>query len=209
MNERDPQYILYGFVILGIIVILIPKVIAALMRKPSAAVSPAQQPSLLALPEDQPKCFCGEPAVEPYPLLRRSRSAFGVLRDHLMMPPSYRREVPDEKIAKKELCASHAHLADANVDEFIATSVKSAFVRAYQEVAKEASTFETQGLKERLEASLTDKQKEEIRRREQEKKRLAQMKEQKPAEPKPQEVPAPVAQTTIIPPAPAAEEKTS
>jgi hypothetical protein len=103
------------------------------------------------------KCPCGEIATESMPQLKRSRGAGDFLREWFAMPPRYRRVVTRD--APIVVCRSHAHVADAMLDHFIHSQVRSAFSRAHAEVAVAAASFEQERLLGQIGESLTEEQK--------------------------------------------------
>lgn len=133
---------------------------------PSQALPTILPPPLLASGEELqlegPKCgACGDPATEPMPSIERGRGAHDWLRELFAMPPRYRRVVKTDTPA---LCRSHAHVADAMVDEFLHNRVRGAFTSAYTKVAVEAAGFEKEFLTKQLQDSLTDDQKKAAKR---------------------------------------------
>jgi len=95
------------------------------------------------------------------PSIERSRGARDWLRELFAMPPRYRRVVRGEV---PTLCRSHAHVADAMVDEFLHNRVRGAFTAAYTRVAVEAAGFEKEFLHKQLTESLTEDQKRAAKR---------------------------------------------
>lgn len=115
--------------------------------------------------EDSPdyRCLaCGDPASEPLPSIERGRGAHDWLRELFAMPPRYKRVVRGDY---PSLCRSHAHVADAMVDEFLHNRVRGAFTAAYTKVAVEAAGFEKEFLTKQLSESLTEAQQREQRKR--------------------------------------------
>jgi hypothetical protein len=103
------------------------------------------------------RCFvCADPATEAMPSIARGRGAKDWLRELFAMPPRYKRVV---KNFVPSLCSSHAHVADAMVDEFLHNRVRGAFTAAYTKVAIEAAGFEKEFLQKQLGESLTEDQK--------------------------------------------------
>jgi hypothetical protein len=118
--------------------------------------------ALEAFGEQVPRCLCGEPATEPMPVLRRDRGTFDFLRKLFAAPPRYVRYV--DKNAAPALCAVHAHVADAKMDEFIFQRVRAVFAVANATVAIEAAGFERESLAKHLEGSLTDRERKSLRK---------------------------------------------
>jgi hypothetical protein len=131
-------------------------------RLPSPTSSPAPAPMSGECMSDDPRCLaCGDPATECMPSIERSRGARDWLRELFAMPPRYRRVVRGEL---PSLCRSHAHVADAMVDEFLHNRVRGAFTAAYTKVAVEAAGFEKEFLQKQLTESLTEDQKRAAKR---------------------------------------------
>lgn len=111
-----------------------------------------------------PPCLaCGDGASEPLPSIERSRGARDWFRELFAMPPRYRRVI--RSLDGNLLCRSHAHVADAMVDEFLHNRVRGAFTSAYTRVAVEAAGFEKEFLAKQLSESLTETQQKEQKRR--------------------------------------------
>ena len=110
----------------------------------------------------EPTCgACGDPATHPAPSIERGRGSWDWLREFLSMPPRYYRSVG----GSSALCSSHAHVADALVEEFIHVRVRGAFASAYAAVAIDAAGFEKEALARRLSESLTEDQKRDAKKR--------------------------------------------
>lgn len=133
--------------------------------RPRALPAPTSSPAPALQGEsgfDDPRCIaCGDPASECMPNIERSRGARDWLRELFAMPPRYRRVVRGEL---PTLCRSHAHVADAMVDEFLHNRVRGAFTSAYTKVAVEAAGFEKEFLQKQLTESLTEDQKRAAKR---------------------------------------------
>ena len=123
---------------------------------------PGLSPQGEASAGDDPRCLaCGDVASEPMPAIERSRGARDWFRELFAMPPRYRRVVRRDIAC---LCRSHAHVADAMVDEFLHNRVRGAFTAAYTRVAVEAAGFEKEFLQKQLTDSLTEDQKRAAKR---------------------------------------------
>ncbi len=97
---------------------------------------------------------CGLPATQVMPKIERGRGAWSWFRELFALPPQYKRTVP--AFRPPTLCDSHAHVADAHVEEFIHVRVRGKLTEAYREIAKEAAVFEQETLAKLLTESLTD-----------------------------------------------------
>lgn len=132
----------------------------ALFKREAEKSEEASLPAIAQLTES-PKCFCGELATEPMPVLERNRGTFDFLRRLYAAPPRYVRSV--DRTKRPELCRIHAHVADAKMDEFIFQRVRGIFAKASAEVATEAASFEREALLKYLNDSLTDREKKALR----------------------------------------------
>lgn len=122
---------------------------------------PAVDGDYIRVADLTPRCFCGEDATEPMPLLKRGRGTFDFLRRLYAAPPRYVRSIDSRR--QPELCRIHAHVADAKMDEFIFMRVRGIFAEANSKVATEAASFERESLLKYLNDSLTDREKKVLR----------------------------------------------
>lgn len=108
---------------------------------------------------DAPRCVCGEPATDPAPVLKRSRS--DVLRSYFGAPPRYKRAV--DHMAVPAYCRSHAHLADVLLDRFV-YDLRAEQAATNASIAAKAANYEQEGLAKQIVESLTDDQRKASRR---------------------------------------------
>lgn len=108
-----------------------------------------------------PKCVCGELATSPAPVLKRTRGAWDWLRTHFAAPPRYSRVT--DLMRPAVFCASHAHVADALLDQFI-FRIRSGYSELNARVAAEAAAYEQEALLRSVNESLTELQKRATRK---------------------------------------------
>lgn len=118
---------------------------------------------------DNSRCPCGMPATHPAPKLVRERS--GNTQAIYAMAPRYKRVVPRAGVLdmwngvnpEAVLCESHAHMADAEMDNFIYTVIRAKQAELNGQLAVQAASFETEALLQRIRDNLTDEQKKKVR----------------------------------------------
>jgi len=127
---------------------------------------------------------CGDLATHPKPQLIRQRTSF--LQAFFAMAPRYKRVVPKpagpveyflhlvtlgattlSREPASELCVTHAHVADAMMDQFLYTDIRAAQSRTNEQIAIKAAEFESEKLIDKLRESLTEEQKKKRIRRSQ------------------------------------------
>ncbi len=128
------------------------------------AKSPPQElaPPVEEVDRDTTKCICGALATEPLPTMERTRGIGDSIRGYFSMPPRYRRIL---RQGVPVVCRAHAYVADSMVEHFINAKVYAAFSEAYQRVAIEAASFDTESMEKFIEASLTDAQRKIVMRK--------------------------------------------
>ena len=114
-----------------------------------------------AINDTAPRCICGDVAMYPPPVLRRSRGALDLLRSVYGAPPRYKREV--DMMRPPIYCSSHVHVADAMMDAFI-FGIRSDYSQLNARIATQAAGFEQEALRKQLAESLTDDQKRASRK---------------------------------------------
>ena len=152
----------YGLGFLGLIVImLIAKVWRERTKKPTKQEVVIAEEVARAEYDSLPKCVCGELAKYPAPILKRDRGAWDWLRTHFAAPPRYKRVT--DLMQPPVLCSSHAHVADALMDQFI-FRIRSGYSEMNAKVAAEAAGFEQEALIKCVGDSLTEMQKRATRK---------------------------------------------
>jgi hypothetical protein len=126
------------------------------------------------------RCPCGELATHPVPKLVRERN--DGKQAIYAAPPRYRRAVPhgstilntllyfltlgNIRIREEPLsdvCEAHAHVADADMDNFIYNEIRAEQARTNIAIAQKAAAFETENMLKRISDSLTEEQKRKVR----------------------------------------------
>ena len=152
----------YGLGVLGLIVIVfIVNLWRGRAKKPTKVEVSLAEEMARAVYDSLPKCVCGEIARHPAPVLKRDRGAWDWLRTHFAAPPRYKRAT--DAMQPPVLCASHAHVADALMDEFI-FRIRSEYSGLNARVAAQAAGFEQEALLKCVGDSLTELQKRATRR---------------------------------------------
>ncbi len=166
--REDPQMVVFvsvaAFLLVAAFVVLFVRWFRGEGKTPPAPapavdVTPAAA-TVPAFVDMRPRCRCGELATEPAPILARERGSS--LRDFFGMPPRYRRVV-GRKAAwwwdgdPLVLCRPHAHSADADMTRWLADQ-RAQTAAAFSRMAQEAAVYETVGLMQAVDASLTGAQ---------------------------------------------------
>lgn len=152
----------YGLGLVALItVILGVKVARARIKTPSKNEVIAAEELARVEYESLPKCVCGEVAKFPSPILKRDRGAWDWLRTYFAAPPRYKRTV--DLMNPPVFCSSHAHVADALVDQFI-FRIRSEYANLNSRIAAESAGFEQEALARCVGDSLTELQKRATRR---------------------------------------------
>ena len=149
-----------GFISLAGILIIVA-VIKSWFKKPAKAQLIISEEVARAEYDALPKCVCGDLAKYPAPVLRRDRGAWDWLRSHFAAAPRYKRAV--DLMRQPVFCESHAHLADALLDQFI-FSIRKAYSELNAKVAADAAGFESEALTRLVAENLTEQQKRYARK---------------------------------------------
>jgi hypothetical protein len=134
----------------------------SLARAPSTAARAEADDVARAELDALPKCLCGAAATDPLPVLKRDRGAWDWLRTIFAAPPRYKRII--DAMGTPAVCRTHAHVADAKLDEFV-FRMRSAYAELNAKLAIEAAAFEQEGLARQLAESLTAEQRRATRGR--------------------------------------------
>lgn len=147
---------------------------------PSSSRSPTPEEidALLYIREQEnedrnPHCPCGLRATHALPRLHRER--MDGKQAVYAASPRYRRVVHSTRVffglielsiedqPRLQVCESHAHMADAKMDNFIYTDIRAEQSKTNERIAQRAADFETEKMLQAIKDSLTEDQKKKVR----------------------------------------------